>query len=234
MGCSTGWPRSSRSGRDAERTRRGATSATCPGTRPAIHNANLLACAFLARYAEATGNAQPLDDVRAGVRHALAAQRPDGSWPYGAREDLGWVDNHHTGYVLDSLRHCLAVPGLEAAEPAYRRGLAFYAERFFEADGAPRFFSTRTYPIDGLCVAQSLHTLSLATELDDSHGPLGERVLDYALAKMRRPDGAFVFQRHRGWVDRAAHVRWVEAPMLDALTLVEVRQGRRHSEGALA
>jgi hypothetical protein len=205
-----------------------------PGDQTSIHNANLLVCAFLARYADATGGTEVLDDVRAGVAYALACQRPDGSWPYGERDDLGWVDNHHTGYVLDSLRHCMGISGLDGVEAAYRRGLEYYAATFFEPDGAPRFYSTRAYPIDGVAVAQSLHTLSLAAEFDPSYVELAARVLDYALAKMRRPDGAFVFQRHRWWVDRSAHLRWVQAPMLDALTLVEVRQAGRQSEEALA
>ena len=36
--------------------------------------------------------------------------------------------------------------------------------------------------------------------------------------RLARPDGAFVFQRERFWVNRTAHPRWVQAPMLAALT----------------
>ena len=35
---------------------------------------------------------------------------------------------------------------------------------------------------------------------------------------MSRGDGAFAFQRHRRRVDRTPHVRWVQAPMLDAMS----------------
>jgi hypothetical protein len=42
---------------------------------------------------------------------------------------------------------------------------------------------------------------------------------------MRRSDGAFHFQRQRRFVNRAPHVRWVQAPMLSALvTLLEAEQ----------
>jgi hypothetical protein len=44
------------------------------------------------------------------------------------------------------------------------------------------------------------------------------KVFSYALRKMRRPDGAFRFQRRRLWRNGTPHVRWSEAPMLLALT----------------
>lgn len=191
-----------------------------PGDATSVHNANLLACAYLARYATATGEAGVLDAVRNGVAHTLASQRADGSWPYGERDDLAWVDNHHTGYVLDALWHCRNA-GIDGLDGAYARGLEFYAEHLFDADARPRFFSNRTHPIDGLCVAQAIHTLALASREAPAHLDLGARVLDFALSRMGRPDGAFVFQRHRTWVNSAPHIRWVQAPMLDALTLME-------------
>jgi hypothetical protein len=42
---------------------------------------------------------------------------------------------------------------------------------------------------------------------------------------MRRGDGAFAFQRHRTFVNRAPHVRWVEAPMLSALVSLCAAEG---------
>src|SRR5436190_2436716 len=77
-----------------------------PGDRSPIHNANVLACALLARVARLRDDERLRDAVRAGLAWCVARQRPDGSWPYGEREDLAWVDGFHTGYVLVSLLTC--------------------------------------------------------------------------------------------------------------------------------
>ena len=154
-------------------------------------------------------------------RHLLAHQRPDGSWPYAEDGRGDWVDNFHTGYVLDALLCCSQ--GLEdpAARDAWRRGLAFFRESLFEPDGAPRFTTERLHPVDGQSVAQSIETLALASSLHPELLGDARLVLDYGLRRMRRRDGAFAFQRHRLLVNRAAHVRWVEAPMLSALVSLD-------------
>jgi hypothetical protein len=38
------------------------------------------------------------------------------------------------------------------------------------------------------------------------------------MRRLRRRDGAFIFQRRRLWQNRTAHIRWSAAPMLLALT----------------
>jgi hypothetical protein len=68
----------------------------------------------------------------AAVRYSTIRQRPDGSWPYGERPNLAWVDNFHTGYVLDALRICAdAGVGGPEVEEAWTRGIAFYRRELF-------------------------------------------------------------------------------------------------------
>jgi hypothetical protein len=189
-----------------------------PGDRTEIHNASLLAAALLARLARATGRTEFGEAATPAAMYAVEHQREDGSWPYGERADLRWVDNHHTGYVLDSLLSCRGLE--ERVEPAYDRGLAYYRRNLFLADGTPKFFATRTYPIDSQCVAQAIATFARAGERDARALVLAHRVASFALGRMRRADGAFVFQRGRLWSNRATHMRWTEAPMFDALTLL--------------
>jgi hypothetical protein len=188
-----------------------------PGDRTPIHNASLLAASVLAGLHAAGGRAEFGDVAREAVEFALARQRPDGSWPYAEGETGTWVDNFHTGYVLDALLRCGLALEDERALAAWRRGIAFFRERLIAPDGAPRFTAERSHPVDGQSVAQSIETLALGSRLDPALLPEARDVLGYGLRRMRRRDGAFVFQRHRTFVNRAAHVRWVEAPMLSAL-----------------
>jgi hypothetical protein len=188
-----------------------------PGDRTPIHNANVLAASVLARLHALGGREDFADAARAAVTYTLDHQRPDGSWPYAEGEMGQWVDNLHTGYVLDSVLRCALALGDDDALAAWRRGLVFFRERLFEPDGAPRCTTERPYPIDGQSVAQSLETFSLGSGLHPELLVDARRVLDYGLEHMRRPDGAFLFERHRHFVNRTPHIRWVQAPMLSAL-----------------
>lgn len=203
------------------------------GDRTPIHNANLLACSLLAELAACCDREDFGAAARAGLRYALARQRPDGSWPYAETPTGDWVDGFHTGYVLDALRRCGRALSDPSAEAAYRRGLAHYASRLFEADGAPRYRVDRRYPIDSICIAQGISSFCLASELQGGEEWLDAawRVYGFGARRMRRRDGAFAFQRRRLWVNRAPHVRWVQAPMLDALARLLAASGGGSAPG---
>jgi hypothetical protein len=187
-----------------------------PGERSPIHNANMLACALLARLAASRCDCEAFGEAaRAGLSWTLDHQRADGSWPYGERPNLAWIDNFHTGYVLDAIRACLD-SGLAdpEAERAWRRGLAYFRRELLLPDGTPKYYSTGVYPIDAQCVAQSIQTLAIASRRLPAAEEDAWRVLDFALARMLGADGLPIFQRGRLWLNRAPHMRWVVAPML--------------------
>ena len=77
-----------------------------PGRPVNIHNANLLG-AWLVDVAGPGPRAR--ERVERAVERTLAAQRPDGSWPYGEGGNLGWADSFHSGYVLICLDRLRAV-----------------------------------------------------------------------------------------------------------------------------
>ena len=186
------------------------------GDASPIHNSNTHVCALLARLA-GHGEEHYREPVRAALTWTLERQRPDGSWPYGERADLEWVDGFHTGYVLDALRTCADAGVDERAEGAWRRGLAFYRERLFGADGTPKYFADATYPIDNQCAAQGIQTLAIAAAHQPECLEQARRIFAWARANMQRPDGLFYFQRRRHWVNRVPHIRWANTCMLLAL-----------------
>jgi hypothetical protein len=206
-----------------------------PGDRSPIHNSSLLVASLLARLAAAGGEDRFAEPAAAAVLHATARQRADGSWPYGERPNLDWVDNFHTGYVLDALRACAdAGVAAAAAEAAWRRGLDYYRRELFLADGTPKYYPHKVHPIDAQCVAQGIQTLSIAAPLDPAAGEMAWRVLGFALRRMRRRDGLPLFQRRRFWSNRAVHPRWVAAPLLLALShlLTDADPTRKAATGA--
>jgi hypothetical protein len=187
------------------------------GDQTPIHNANLLVCALLARVARHAGRDDLLEVARAGVAYTVGCQRPDGSWPYGEREDLNWVDGFHTGYVLESLFLCHEA-GVAVDGGSIERGLDHYAKHLFLDDGTPKYYESSAYPIDVQCAAQGIQTFARCSGLRPELEETAWSVFDYSLRKLRRRDGAFVFQRRRLWQNRTPHVRWAAAPMLLAMT----------------
>ena len=190
-----------------------------PGDKTPIHNANMLVAALLARLGRLTGREEFADAARAAVQYTVSRQRADGAWPYGEQPNLTWVDGFHTGYVLDCLLACIdAGVGGQAARQAWRRGLHYYADTLIDSDGAARYTPKSRYPIDGQCVAQAIQTLSLAARSEEAIAQLRWSVLTFAIEQLSHGDGTVAFQRERLWVNRTPHPRWVQAPMLAALT----------------
>ena len=77
--------------------------------------------------------------------------------------------------------------------------------------------ASETFPIDSSCVAQAIQTFALASERVEDALEHAWKVLDWALAHMRRRDGLFIFQRRRFWSNRTPHMRWSQAAMLLAM-----------------
>ncbi len=191
------------------------------GDRTPIHNASMLVAALLARLARVADRGDMRAASEAAVRWTVSRQRPDGSWPYGERPALAWIDNFHTGYVLQALLTCAAA-GLDVdGGAALDRGLAYYRSALFLADGTPKYMSDAVYPIDAQCVAQAIQTLALAGGQGAGYRQFAWTVFDFAGRRMHRADGSYLFQRRRYWSNRAPHVRWMAAPMFAALACLE-------------
>jgi hypothetical protein len=199
------------------------------GDRSPIHNSSVLVCALLARLLRHTPRQDFAEAAAAGVGYCLAHQRPDGSWPYGERPNLQWVDGFHTGYVLDALAACSEAGVDPALSAALERGLRFYERELFLRDGTPKYYPSRVLPIDSQCVAQGIQTLAMAHRVDDRYLPRAWQVFAWARDNMRRPDGAYLFQRRRFWRNSTPHVRWAQAPMFAAMANLWAAESRATS-----
>jgi hypothetical protein len=186
-----------------------------PGEDELVHNANMLACSVLARSARVLDDSSLFEPAAEALATTVAAQHPDGSWPYAAQQGHAWVDNFHTGYVLESLAHCMPLAP-EVREPL-ERGVAFWESRFFLSDGTPKYFPERALPLDAHCYAQAIETwLAVA----DWHPPAlarAERTARLLIDRMLDPSGYVHFQQRRFWKNKVPFIRWSTAPSFRAL-----------------
>lgn len=191
-----------------------------PSSRTPVHNANLLAAAFLSRVSRLTGKESYLTPALSAALYSVRCQQLDGSWVYGESAKYGWVDNFHTGFNLCALRSIGRNLQMAQFDESLRTGFNFYRNHFFREDGAPNYFHNRTYPIDVHCVAQSIITLLELKDLDRDNLNLANRVFSWALANLRDDEGYFYHQKLPVGTIKIPYMRWGQAWMLVASSLL--------------
>ena len=185
---------------------------------PQTHNANFLGAALLCRVYQHTGEKKFIGPALRVARYSAAKQHEDGSWDYGEAPTQRWIDNFHTGYNLCALQSIGRCAETTEFESRLRRGLEFYRRHFFRADGAPRYFHNRTYPVDIHCVAQSIITLLALRDVDPDNARLAHSVFRWAVTHMWDDRGYFYYRVLRSCTIRTSYMRWSQAWMLLAIS----------------
>jgi hypothetical protein len=188
-----------------------------PGNRAKVHNANLLAAALLARVSRYSGESKFLEPGLSAARYSVRKQQADGSWFYGELPTQRWIDNFHTGFNLCALSDIETYAETGEFKEPLELGLRFYREHFFEADGAPKYFHDRIYPLDVHSAAQSIITLRQLAELHPENPMLAERVCQWSLDNLRDEQGYFYSQKNKRFTNQIPYMRWGQAWMLLAL-----------------
>lgn len=187
-----------------------------PGLNSQVHNANALAASLLARTYSLTQDESYRDLAQKAIRYTARHQRPDGSWYYGEKENLHWVDNFHTAYVLDCLKDYGEGTGDRAFEGALAKGYEFWRKTFFLADGTPRYYDHKTLPIDIQCSSQAIDTL--VKFHDPESVELALKVAHWTIQHMQDRTGYFYYRRYSSWlVNKTPTLHWGQATMLCAL-----------------
>lgn len=190
-----------------------------PMDRGQVHNANLLGAAFLGRLSSFTDRTEFRELAQRAARFSLDKQRADGSWPYGEDRSQKWVDNFHTGYNLVALWRLADVLNDTRVNEAVERGFRFYIDHFFTANGVPKYYDNRVWPIDIHSAAQSIVSLSELAALDMNAEALADKVCGWVLRNMRHKGGPFFYQKTRLLKNRICYMRWSQAWMLYAMSI---------------
>lgn len=191
-----------------------------PGLQARVHNANFLGAALFHRIYRQSGDRKFLEPALKVAKYSASKQHEDGSWDYGELANQRWVDNFHTGYNLCALRSLGQCADTSEFEPHINRGFKFYLKHFFREDGAPKYFHDRVYPIDIHSVAQSIITLVSLKDLDESSVELADSVYQWAMNHMWDERGYFYYQIHPYWKNKLSYMRWSQAWMLLALSIL--------------
>lgn len=206
-----------------------------PVDRTRVFNASLLAAETLSCVGAVTNERELCEWGGRAARYVVRRQREDGSWAYGADGYQSWADNFHTAFILTSLARITAsYPACrEEFAAAQRAGYSFWRDRFFLADGWPKYFHDRLYPADAHSAGAGIVALLEMQELDESALELANTVALWAIGMLRDPRGFFYYQRRRFYTVRTPYMRWSQAWMLYALArlLEEKGSGQQAKDG---
>lgn len=182
-----------------------------------VYNASLLGSRLLSYCYHYTHKEEYKELAEQSVKACCSAQKSDGSWVYGMLPVQSWKDSFHTGYNLDGLIAYQELCNDTTYSEAIRKGFDYYITNFFEADGTPKYYNDRTYPIDIHCPGQLLVTLARLHRYDE-YKELVDKVLDWTIGHMQDRRGYFYYQLKPGISSRIPYMRWSNAFMFCALS----------------
>jgi hypothetical protein len=196
-----------------------------------IHNANMLGAALLARTAKNNGSSSYREVACSAMEYSVSRQLPDGSWWYAEDQSYHWIDNFHTGYNLDSLKCYIECSGDENWMPNLMKGLDFFKTHFFEDSGRPKYYHTRTYPVDSQCASQSIETLADFSSLDSNCLELSLKVARWTIDNMQAADGHFYYRQYPlGIKARAPMLHWAQATTFKALASLHAKLAEKAAQ----
>lgn len=182
-----------------------------------VFNASLLGARLLGLCYHYTQNEELIRLARQTIKACCLGQRADGAWVYGMLPVQKWVDSFHTGYNLEALFTYQELTGDKEFEKYIAKGFDYYIRHFFEADGRPKYYNNKVYPIDIHCSGQLLVTLSRLHRTME-YRDLAENVLHWTIRNMQDKKGYFYYQLKPGVSSKIPYMRWSNAFMFNAIS----------------
>lgn len=179
-----------------------------------VLNANALGGALLVELAKEFDRPDLRELGEELLDYVVSCQHPLGGWEYMDPPEASHLsmDNHHTGFIVESLLRHRVCTGSDRYDEHFERGRAFYRDVLFDADGAPRWDERNRYPRDIHGAAQGIVTFGLADQPE-----FASRIVGWTLERMYR-DGRFYYRKGRIHTRRFTLMRWGQAWMVYALS----------------
>jgi len=189
-------------------------------------NTNALAAGFFYQLSAHTDSSELLDRASHLFEFVVDAQVDSGGWYYAMPADESYLshDNFHTGFVLESLHgYAMAQSSDHPAREAYEKGLRFYRDNLFDANGAPRFEADKRYPYDAHAAAQAI--LTFAQRDTDVDREMAHAVYEWSIANLLDDNGYFYRRIGRVLTDKTPYMRWSQAWLCRALSNLQLKTG---------
>ena len=97
----------------------------------------------------------------------------------------------------------------------FEQGTTYYVKTFFLADGTPKYFRDRVYPLDIHAPAEAIAFLAT---LGERYQAQTQIILDWMVSNMLSPEGYFYYRKTKYGTNRIPYMRWSQAWAFHALT----------------
>jgi hypothetical protein len=182
-----------------------------------VFNATLLGARLLSRIFSYTKDRELLETARKTIAYCCDHQKPDGSWPYSTLPWHQWIDNFHTGFNLEAIVEYRRYSGDHSFDNNIEKGMKYYLETFFDAEGRSAYYSNSLYPIDIHAPSQLFATLYRAGIFAENRD-LADRVLKWTIINMQSPQGYFYYQKRKYLTNKIPYIRWAQAWIFYGIT----------------
>jgi len=177
-----------------------------------VFNASMKAARLLSQAFTIQPNQSYRDIASRAVAYVVNKQRSDGAWGYSDTSSGTWIDNYHTGYVLDCLHEYQMNMDDSQYSANLQRGYSFYIDHFVSESGIPKFYHDRRYPIDCTAAAQLILT---SIRFGDTR--IACKVAKWMIRNMQKRNGGFYYRKHKYYMIKTSFMRWSDAWMFAAL-----------------
>jgi hypothetical protein len=165
------------------------------------------------------------------LNFVLENQNADGSWFYAMDGVRDFVDHYHTCFVMKALAKIHTLTGHGPTLEALGKGVSYYLNNLFDADGLPKPFSRAprltVYKRELYDCAECINLCLLLRDRFPQLEATLERVVSAILKDWIKRDGSFRSRKlHLGWDNVPMH-RWGQAQMFRALAFY-LREASKH------
>jgi hypothetical protein len=181
-----------------------------------VFNASMKGARLLAQAFSITNQTNLKDAAKSAIDFVVSYQQEDGSWYYSLAKAGGWIDNYHTGYVLDCMHEYQRLTTDTAYLNNLTKGYNFYVTNLFDEDGFPFFYNNNKYPLD--CTAASQ---AILTHLRFGNQEMARKVARFTIGRMQKKNGSFKFREYKSYTINTSFMRWSDAWMFAALTSIK-------------
>jgi hypothetical protein len=190
-----------------------------PFDKQVVFNASMKAVRLLSQVYSINKNELLKRTAQEAASFVMSHQREDGAWIYSQSKAGNWIDNYHTGYILDCLKEFQSCCNDHLFAENLERGFKFYRENFFLNDGQPKFYHNNPFPVDCTAAAQSILTLTSFGEK-----AMAGRTAEFMIRNMQGKNGAFYFRKHKMYLLKTSFMRWSHAWMFAALAYFQTKK----------
>ena len=196
-----------------------------PLLRDICYNASLLGAEVLAINYELNHDNNSGSQAIAAIDYVIDKQKNNGLWAYS--KDINSTNERmqidfHQGYILESIFNIMEHVDNKNQkwENSIKIGLEYYRKNQFNDGGISLWRFPKKYPVEIHNQAQGIITFSCLVDYFHEGAQFADSVANWTIINMQDRKGYFYYQKFRTHTNKISYMRWSQAWMLLALSVL--------------